>query len=201
MKGSGVDTSSKEFKPTRGWRMLVAAVLAVTFLGIDQVTKAIVRATLARAAAGITVIPGILGFEYVENTGVAFGLASGYGYSFVLLAAVVVVVAIVYLLRAPLISRLEVVGLGMLAGGAIGNAYDRLVHGFVTDFIATQFVNFPVFNVADIGITVGVVIAFVGFLFSPANAEAKRRAEEDRARRLGRSADKADDRESGHKGR
>ena len=85
----------------------------------------------------------------------AFGLASGFGYTFVLLAVVVTVVTMLYLLRAPLLSRLEVVGLGMLVGGAIGNAIDRVLFGFVTDFIATTFIQFPVFNIADIGITVG----------------------------------------------
>ncbi len=50
----------------------------------------------------------------------------------------------------------------MVAGGAIGNAIDRLVFGFVTDCIATTFIDFPVFNVADVGITVGVVLALIG---------------------------------------
>ena len=55
--------------------------------------------------------------------------------------------------------------MGMVVGGAIGNAIDRLVFGFVTDFFATRFIDFPVFNVADIGITCGVAIAFIGFMF------------------------------------
>lgn len=194
-----MDRKTQDVKPPRAWRLAVAAAFAVAFLAVDQLSKVLVRATLGSGTVGVQLIPGIIGFEYVENTGVAFGMASGYGYAFVLLAAVVVVVSIAYLWRAPLISRLEAVGLGMLVGGAIGNAVDRLVFGFVTDFIATEFINFPVFNVADIGITVGVVIAFVGFLFSPANAEARRRAEEDRAERLARRSDskKGDDTRKG----
>lgn len=173
------------FAPSLGWRVLVAGVLAATFLGVDQITKAVVRATLGSGIIGVQLIPGIIGFEYVENTGVAFGLASGYGAAFVVLAVAVVIASAAYLWRAPLLSKLEVAGIGMVVGGAVGNALDRAVHGFVTDFIATEFINFPVFNVADIGITVGVVLAFIGFLFlSPANAEAKRRAEEDREIRL-----------------
>ena len=81
---------------------------------------------------------------------------------FVLLAVGVMAFVLVYLLRAPKISRLEVLGMGMVVGGAIGNAIDRLVFGFVTDFFATRFIDFPVFNVADIGITCGVAF------FSPA---------------------------------
>ena len=91
--------------------------------------------------------------------------------------AVIVAIA-VYLLRAPQLARLEVVGMAMVAGGAIGNAIDRLAFGFVTDFIATTFIDFPVFNVADIGITVGVVLALVGYMFlSPAAREVDATAE------------------------
>ena len=68
--------------------------------------------------------------------------------------------------------------MAMVAGGAIGNAIDRLAFGFVTDFIATTFIDFPVFNVADIGITLGVVLALFGYMFlSPAAREVDATAE------------------------
>lgn len=189
MARPGTDNTKRT--PSLAWRMGVAAVLAVTFVALDQIAKSVVRAAVLAGLLPQTVIPGVLDITFVANDGVAFGLASGYGYTFVVLAAVVAVGTVVYLLRAPLLSRLEVVGLGMLVGGAVGNAIDRVVHGYVTDFIAATFINFPVFNIADIGITVGVVLAFIGFLFlSPANADARRRAEEDRARRLGHHDDK-----------
>lgn len=177
--------SATALVPARPWRFGVALALAAAFLVLDQVSKVIVRSAALAGVFPITVIPGVLEFDFVMNDGVAFGLASGFGYTFVLLAVVVTVVTMLYLLRAPLLSRLEVVGLGMLVGGAIGNAIDRVLFGFVIDFIATTFIQFPVFNIADIGITVGVAIAFIGFVFfSPANADARRRAEEDRAERL-----------------
>ena len=177
--------SAAALVPARSWRFGVALALAAAFLVLDQVSKVIVRSAALAGVFPITVIPGVLEFDFVMNDGEAFGLASGFGYTFVLLAVVVTVVTMLYLLRAPLLSRLEVVGLGMLVGGAIGNAIDRVLFGFVTDFIATTFIQFPVFNIADIGITVGVAIAFIGFVFfSPANADARRRAEEDRAERL-----------------
>ena len=70
--------------------------------------------------------------------------------------------------------------MGMVVGGAIGNAVDRVVYGFVVDFIATEFIDFPVFNIADIGITCGVIIAFAGYLFfSPAAREVDATAELD----------------------
>lgn len=170
---------AKTFAPSRAWRVAVALGLAVVFLALDQVTKVIARHAFMTGALPVTVIPGILEFDFVANTGVSFGLASGFGYAFVALAVVVVCAVAVYLWRAPALSRLEVIGLGMLAGGAIGNAYDRAVFGFVTDFIATVFIDFPVFNVADIGITVGVALALIGFMFLSPASKASEKASQD----------------------
>ena len=160
--------------PAVAWRFGVFLALAFAFLLLDQVSKVVVRDAAAAGAFPITVIPGVIDFDFVMNTGVAFGLARGFGYVFVALAAVIVIASCVYLWRSRSLSWFEVVGLGLLAGGAIGNAIDRALFGFVTDFIATTFIDFPVFNIADIGITVGVVIAFAGFmLFSPAAHESR----------------------------
>ena len=104
----------------------------------------------------MTVIPGVLSFIYVENTGVSFGLAAGFGPA--LLAACPCCgdwLRGLSVACAPCSRALRLWGLGMLAGGALGNAIDRVAFGFVTDFIATDFIDFPVFNVADIGVTVG----------------------------------------------
>lgn len=172
----------QSFQPPFLWRLAVLTVLAVTFVCFDQISKAFVRAAQAQGLFPVEVLPGVFGFEYVENRGAAFGLGEGFGIAFAALAVIMVAASLIYLVRAPLVSRLEVIGLGMVCGGAIGNAIDRVAHGFVTDFITTRFMEFPSFNVADIGITVGVAIALVGFIFlSPANAAAKERAEADRA--------------------
>ncbi len=99
------------------------------------------------------------------------------------------------------VSKLETLGLGLVAGGALGNAIDRLMLGYVVDFIATDFIDsdfidFPVFNVADIGICIGVFFAFVGFMFlSPAakvdaTAELNARDEAAVARREKRRAER-----------
>lgn len=187
----------KGFEPARGWRFLVAGVLAATFLLLDRVTKAAVLGSLEAGAWSMQVIPGLFRFEFVANTGAAFSIGEGMGGAFVLLAAVVLAFTIYYLLKSPAISKLEVVGLGMVVGGAIGNAIDRVLYGFVVDFICTEFIDFPVFNVADIGITCGVVIAFLGFvLLSPANkvdatAELNRRDEEAARRRAKKRGERA----------
>ena len=156
--------------PPLRWRLGVAGGVALVVLLVDQLTKLAVRAV--GDALHVTVIPGVIDFLFVRNIGAAFSMGEGHGVAFALLALAVIVAIAVYLLRAPQLARLEVVGMAMVAGGAIGNAIDRLAFGFVTDFIATTFIDFPVFNVADIGITVGVVLALIGYMFlSPAARE------------------------------
>lgn len=168
----------QKMRPSLGWRVCVAGLLAATFLAVDRVAKVAVLAALRGGVWRTAMLPGILRFEFVANTGAAFSLGEGHGLAFVVLAAVVCVACAVYLFRAPAVSRLEVVGMGMVVGGAVGNAIDRVLYGFVVDFIATEFIGFPVFNIADIGITCGVVIAFVGYLFfSPAAREVDATAE------------------------
>ncbi len=168
-----MDRGSHSHVPSILGRMVVAGVLAALFFIVDQVSKVIVRDAVAHGFSGMDLIPGVLGLRYVENIGASFSLGEGFAPLFAVLAIVVTVFCIVYLLRAPRVSWLEVAGMGMVVGGALGNVVDRLLFGFVTDFIATLFVSFPVFNIADIGITCGAALAFIGFAFGPACREGK----------------------------
>ena len=162
-------TKSDKFEPPIGWRVGVALAAAAAVLVLDCLTKMVVRDTIAVTGVSVSVVPGILSFRYVENIGAAFSMGEGHGLAFALLACVVTIAIAMYLSRASAVSKVEVLGLGLLAGGAIGNAIDRLTLGYVVDFIATDFIDFPVFNIADIGICIGVALAFLGFMFwSPA---------------------------------
>ncbi len=158
------------FSPSRARRFAVWALLGIAVLAIDQATKAVARDVfLAQGVGSVDVLPGVVCFRFVANRGAAFGIGQGFGLVSVLLAAAVVAATAVYFARARTVTRCELAGLGLVLGGAVGNALDRLANGYVTDFIATQFIDFPVFNVADIAIVAGVALAFVGFAFlSPA---------------------------------
>ena len=154
-----------EMSPSRVWRFATAAGVSALFLVLDQITKAVVRNLLVLGAAGPELIPGVIRLVYVQNIGAAFSLGEGLGGAFVLLALLVIAATLWYLWRTPLVSHLEVVGLAMVVGGAVGNAIDRLVSGYVVDFFATEFIDFPVANKVD------------------ATAELNRRDAEARARR------------------
>lgn len=166
---TGDGSVSRRFDPPMSWRMCVALAVAATVFAIDHIVKMLVRGTIALTGESVSVVPGLLSFRFVANIGAAFSLGEGMGLLFALFAIVVVLSIFAYLLRTPLVSKVETLGLGLLAGGALGNAFDRLTLGYVVDFIATDFIDFPVFNIADVAICVGVVLAFIGFMFlSPA---------------------------------
>jgi signal peptidase II len=128
------------------------------FLALDRFTK---MQALDSMVAGVRYpfIPGFLDFTLVFNTGGAFGIFSNGGMAFVVIAAIVSAVILIYVLALPKHRALEVVALGLICAGAWGNAIDRMVNaGKVTDFIHTLFIEFPVFNIADCAITVGVAL-------------------------------------------
>lgn len=169
--------TDQTFLPSRSWRACVALTAAVTTFALDYISKVFVKNTLMMTQESVSVIPGILSFRFVANTGAAFSMGEGMGMVFALFALIVTIAIYVYLMRTSQVSKVETLGLGLVAGGAIGNALDRLLLGFVVDFIACDFINFPVFNVADIGVCVGVFLAFIGFMFLSPMAQVDATAE------------------------
>ncbi|WP_253200871.1 signal peptidase II [Collinsella sp. zg1085] len=162
------------FIPARAWRASRALGCALAVIVLDQLTKLLVVSYLAphadTAPKAVPFLPGLLELRYVENRGAAFSIGEGFSGVFVFLALAITIATIAYLSRAPQVSKLELIGLALVVGGALGNALDRVLRGFVVDFFATTFIDFPVFNVADIAIDVGVVLACIGYMFlSPAN--------------------------------
>jgi len=136
----------------RGAWVRVAAV-TVGIVALDQATKALVRGGIDEGDR-VSVLPGIH-LVHTRNSGVAFGALAGGG----AVVTVVVVLALVALLayfathiRRPLVW----LPTGMLLGGALGNVIDRIRYGAVTDFI--KLPAWPAFNVADISITLGVLV-------------------------------------------
>jgi len=140
-------------------------------LVLDQATKAWVTANLALFDP-TDIFPWlapILSFTYVRNTGVAFGLLQGLGRAYALLP-VGVVIAVIYFRRSlPVVTQWVHLSLGLVVGGALGNVIDRLLRGFVVDFLDVNFWPFrswPVFNIADSAVVVGVVILMLDAFFT-----------------------------------
>jgi signal peptidase II len=141
-------------------RLFVPLVVAALVLVADQLTKAWTLRTWAEPNTGdIAIIPGWLELTYVQNTGVAFGLFRGFPQIFTVTSLVIVAAAIWwYLAQRPQPQRWFAPCLGLIIGGALGNVIDRLRFGYVVDFIKTFDGRFPVFNIADSCVVVGITI-------------------------------------------
>ncbi len=143
----------------RGRLLLQWAIAASATVALDQWTKAL---ALARLATGAEPLIGPIQFKLTRNPGSAFGLPTP-PWAAISVSIIVCVVVLVYLLRsAQARPRWSGVALGLVVGGAIGNLVDRVRMGAVVDFIDLRV--WPVFNVADIAITLGVVFVMIGVL-------------------------------------
>ncbi len=173
----GVETSSETVQSAGSNRMLrfapsqtSLAGLSVTIGVLDQVTKAIVRATLALHDS-VPVIPGFLDITHVRNTGAAFGLLNAADIPFkpalMTMIALAALIAIgVYALRAGTHQPFARVGLAFVVGGAVGNLIDRVSVGYVLDFVDVYWRgwHFWAFNVADAAISVGASLLILDML-------------------------------------
>lgn len=140
---------------------VIFAAIVVLWLLFDQATKAFFESfELGAQIAGPFF--GLIDFTLVHNTGAAWGAFSDMTIFLAILSIVVCVLAALYLfVFAPMSSSLAAVGLSLVFAGGIGNAIDRLCNYYVIDFIRPVFIDFPVFNIADIGVTCGCVLFVV----------------------------------------
>ncbi len=132
---------------------------ALLCLALDRLTKAWVVATYELIIPPQTtpIVPGIFHITYVTNSGAAFSLfANGSGW-LRWLSLIVSLVLIAWAIWGPRLNRWQQVGYGCLLGGALGNGIDRFLTGEVVDFLDLRWIQFPVFNVADIAINVGII--------------------------------------------
>ena len=134
--------------------------IALAVIATDRVTKLLAPNLPMN---GITLIPGVIGLKYAENRGIAFSLLSGYPRLLGVLSLILIVVGYLWL-RKKEFGNFPLTGLALMAGGAAGNMFDRLIRGFVPDMIETRFMNFPVFNAADSCLVIGCVIMMICIL-------------------------------------
>ena len=140
-------------------RFLALAVFVIVF---DQITKVILRETLALGDREW--MAEFFAFSHIANDGGAFGFFGGQNTVLAVSAVVAIAVVAIYYFFPPMDHWLVRSGLALILGGAIGNLLDRIYQGHVTDFI--DFIHFPAFNVADAAINVGVAAIVIALLFS-----------------------------------
>lgn len=144
--------------------MIPYFILIAVLVAVDQLVKFLVRANIPLYGS-VDFIPGVMDFTYVKNTGMAFSLFEEHTWVLALLSAVVSVALILMLVRRVVTHPFGAVSLSVVIAGAVGNLIDRVAFGFVTDMFRTLFINFAVFNVADICVVAGGIAFCVYFLF------------------------------------
>jgi signal peptidase II len=147
---------------------------AISGIILDQLTKVWVMNTfeLTSPPQIVTLLPGVLNFTYVTNTGAAWSLFSENGEWLKWLSLAVSLGLVAFGLMARLPDRWEQIGYGFILGGALGNGIDRMRAGEVVDFIQVfPITKFPVFNLADIWINVGIICLLLSFFLTPTNGQ------------------------------
>ena len=139
-----------------------AGAVALAAIALDQISKAIVRAQVLPGEQ-VDVFAGVH-IVRVHNSGIAFGMLEDAG-SLVIVIAAIAFAALLSMFLLSAERRGLWLPVGLLAGGALGNLIDRLRHGYVTDFIDPP--RWPAFNVADIEITVGVILLVAIYVLQP----------------------------------
>lgn len=126
---------------------------------LDRISKNFFS-NLLQLGESLPIIRNVLHMTLIHNTGIAFGLFKDKGFVFILIAVIAVILLVVnifyYRQNNEVLSRTYILGFSLILGGAIGNLIDRVIYGYVIDFI--DFRIWPVFNIADSAITIGAVL-------------------------------------------
>lgn len=151
----------------KNWAYIGIAILAITLLlGLDQWTKhqAVIH---LKNQSNIALIEGVLELQYLENRGAAFGVLQNQQWLFVILTFVFLAVAFYVFWKLPKTHHFLPIYwvFVVLAAGAVGNFIDRITQKYVVDFIYFKLINFPIFNVADIYLTLSTAALFILILF------------------------------------
>jgi len=149
-----------------GW---VGSLFSVFVLvGIDQITKWLAVMFL-KGQESYVLIPGVFELTYLENTGAAFGIFKDKQWLFISAGILICAVLVGFLIKLPRNrqNRPLIVTMLVVLSGAVGNMIDRVMLGYVVDFLYVSLIDFPVFNVADIYVTVGAALFAVFYIRYP----------------------------------
>ncbi|CAM3929319.1 lipoprotein signal peptidase [Staphylococcus xylosus] len=149
----------------RQYYISISLFITIVILLLDQITKFIVASSM-RVGDSFNVIPHFLNITSHRNNGAAWGILSGKMSFFYIITIIILVVLIVFYIKEAKQHLLMQVAISLLFAGALGNFIDRVLHGEVVDFVDTNIFgyNFPIFNVADSSLTIGVLLIVIALL-------------------------------------
>ena len=145
---------------------IVIGLIVLGLIGIDQVTK-IWATNVLGDGTDIALGDGVFHLHYVKNTGAAFGMLGGRQIFLVIITSIIILAMMIYYHKLPKTywGKWSRVSFIMIISGAIGNLIDRVYLNYVRDFLYFKLIDFPVFNVADILVVVGVGLLILAMIF------------------------------------
>lgn len=137
-------------------------IISLVVLILDQIIKYyILSSTLIIKA--VTIIPDFFSLRFVKNYGAAWGIFQDKTFFLTIISGLTLILINKYLLNEKRFNKISIISYGLLIGGILGNFFDRIVHGFVIDYLDFTIFkyDFPVFNLADMAIVIGIILMFV----------------------------------------
>ncbi|MGM0124244.1 signal peptidase II [Enterococcus sp. AZ194] len=140
--------------------IFIYLLLSAAVIGIDQWVK-LWTVSNFKLGESQSVIENILSLTYIRNTGAAWSLLEGKMWFFTVVTTIAVIAVLYFLVKNLHGNKWFTIGLSLVLAGALGNFIDRIRLGYVVDMFQTDFINFPIFNVADMSLVIGVVCIFI----------------------------------------
>jgi len=134
--------------------------IAAVVIMIDQIVKLLIR-TKMKLNTSIPIIPDIFNLTYTENKGAAFSILQNTQILLIIVGLVFLYLLDYYIKKEKKFSKLSIISLGLIIGGIVGNLVDRILLHAVVDYLDFTLINFPIFNIADSCITIGVIIFMI----------------------------------------
>lgn len=151
-------------------------ILPITIMSLllDQLIKTIIINNM-NLFDSINIINNFFSVTYVRNTGAAWSILSGNVFFLILISIIALVLIYIYFIKNKKLTKLENISYGLLIGGILGNLIDRIIHGYVIDYLDFKIINydFPIFNIADISIVVSIILIGITLLVGDENARNK----------------------------
>ena len=143
--------------------VIITLIVSVLLVAIDQISKYLIITNI-NYGHSVEILPGVVDFTYIHNTGAAFGMLQGKSWVLLSVSAIVVLVCLALLLKKTFNSKLLFCAISLIMAGGLGNMIDRIFRaGNVIDFIELKFVDFAVFNFADCCVTIGAILIIYDF--------------------------------------
>lgn len=144
-------------------------LLSVAWFLLDRLVKNWIQSHLTPAAS-IAIMPGVFHITHVYNTGAAFSMLQQHPGLLLIITSILFLGLLAYSLRKSVMPPVERIGLSLVLGGALGNIGDRLMFGKVVDYLDVVIIHYPVFNLADSFIFIGVCLLLLHYLRQPSSA-------------------------------